>query len=95
MDRPIHSIIITALRTRIFPISPFPSGEMRFWYACDQKDQNHCDKGSSWKEINTKQRQRENGDKAEKGDIWKIGPGFSKEGKEEREREKGNANGGG
>lgn len=27
-----------------------------------------------------------NGDKAEKGDIWKIGPGFTKEGKEERER---------
>lgn len=29
-----------------------------------------------------------NGDKAEKGDIWKIGPGFTKEGKEERERER-------
>lgn len=38
-----------------------------------------------------------NGDKAEKGDIWKIGPGFTKEGKEEREREreKGDANSGG
>lgn len=29
-----------------------------------------------------------NRDKAEKGDIWKIGPGFPKEGKVERERER-------